>query len=228
MKQTKIFVVLPAKDEASRIGDVLKETLALGYTNIVVVNDGSADNTAEVAENHGVNVINHAINLGAGAATQTGIEYAVSQGADIIVTLDADRQHYPGDIDKLVQKILHTDADLVIGSRFLNKENKIPSIRIFYNRIGNHITHIFTGLKISDSQSGMKAMKADFVNHTKINSTGYEFCIEIIRNAKKYKATIAEVPIRVSYSKESMEKGQSFVNGVKTVFNLFKLVNRLG
>lgn len=222
----KVFIVLPAKDEGKRIGRVLQETLSLGYTNIIVVNDGSMDNTEKISKEYGATVINHAVNLGAGAATQTGIQFAVEQGADIVVTMDADHQHHPSDIKQLVTEMENKEADLVIGSRFLNTANNIPIHRQYYNKVGNLITLFFTGLKVSDSQSGMKAMRADFIQKTHLHSAGYEFCIEIIRNAKKYNATISEVPIKVTYSKETLEKGQNFFNGFKMVFNLFKLANR--
>ena len=92
MSMSKTYIVIPAKDEGSRIGAVLQRVRQNGYHNIVVVNDGSKDNTGEVARSYGATVLNHLVNLGAGAATQTGIEYALKQGAEIIVTLDGDHQ----------------------------------------------------------------------------------------------------------------------------------------
>jgi len=217
MDKRDIYIVIPAKDEATRIGLVLKKINKEGYSNIVVVNDGSSDNTAQVAESLGAIVITHLVNLGPGAATQTGMDYAKRNGAKAVVTLDADNQHCPTDIKRLIAELEREDVDVVIGSRFLNKDNDVPRIRIFLNKTGNYITAFFTGLLVTDSQSGFKAMSIDFVKKSKISLSGFEFCTEIISIIKREKVGFSEIPIKVIYTKESMEKGQSFGNGFKMV-----------
>ncbi len=223
-QEEQVFVVMPAKDEGSRIAGVINATKDLGFDNIVVVNDGSSDNTAQVANNLGAHVINHPINLGAGAATQSGIDYALRKGADVIVTIDADQQHYPDDIAHILDRLVEKNADIVIGSRFLNKENKIPFIRIVYNKIGNLLTFIFTGMVVTDSQSGMKAFRADFAKHSRLNCNGYEFCMEIIKYVHKNDARLEEVPIKVSYHADVMQKGQNFLSGVRMVGRMLKSI----
>jgi len=218
-----IYIVIPAKNEAKRVGNVIHKTLNAGFENIVIVNDGSDDDTQGIAERYGATVINHPVNLGPGAATQTGILYAVSAGADIIVTLDADEQHYPEDISKIVNTLQEKGVDVVIGSRFLKKDNKIPLSRIFYNKVANIITFILTGISVTDSQSGMKAFSGEFARKSKLYYNGFEFCVEIIRNIRLHKATFVEVPINVMYSKETMEKGQNFYIGVQMLARLFKI-----
>ncbi len=210
-----VYIVIPAKDEAGRIGGVLHQILDNGYTNIVVVNDGSTDKTALVAKSFGVTVLDHLINLGAGAATQTGIEYAITQQAEIIVTIDADHQHMPSDIDLLVKSLQQKQADIVIGSRFLNKSNHIPSTRILYNKIANIITYLVTGILVSDSQSGMKAFTVEFAEKSKLNFNGFEFSVEMIRNIKVNKARFEEVPINVIYTKDTLSKGQNLLTGIR-------------
>lgn len=217
-----VYIVIPAKDEATRIGKVIRDTFHFGYTNIIVVNDGSNDNTAAVAEEAGATALTHIINLGAGAATQTGIEYAVEQGADIIVTMDADSQHYPSDIDRLVNTLNNENVDVVIGSRFLNKENYIPKHRRLYNKIGNWMTGVLFGLFVTDSQSGMKAFTADFAVRSELRFNGYEFCTEFIRLISENNATYREVPIKVLYTEETLAKGQSLQNGFKMAINLLR------
>ncbi|MEL7020945.1 MAG: glycosyltransferase family 2 protein [Bacteroidota bacterium] len=217
-----VYIVIPAKDEATRIGKVIRNAFHFGYSNIIVVNDGSSDDTRQVSENAGATVLNHAINLGAGAATQTGIEYAVEQGAEIIVTMDADNQHYPSDIDRLVNTVINEKVDVVIGSRFLNEENYIPKHRVIYNKIGNWITGAMFGLFVSDSQSGMKAFTADFARRSELRFNGYEFCTEFIRLMSENKASYREVPIKVLYTEETLAKGQSLQNGVKMAVNLLR------
>lgn len=217
-----IYIVIPAKDEATRIAKVINHTILLGYDNIVVVNDGSRDATYDVATAAGATVLSHPINLGAGAATQTGIEYALEQGADIIVTMDADSQHYPSDIKKLVDAIHSDEVDVVIGSRFLNPENNIPKTRIVLNKIGNWVTGILFGLFVTDSQSGMKAFTAKFARKSQFRFNGYEFCTEFIRLICLHKVAYTEVPIKVLYTEDTMSKGQSIQNGFRMAVNLLR------
>lgn len=221
---SRTYIVIPAKDEGSRIGAVLERVLQNGYKNIIVVNDGSEDNTGEVARFYGVTVLNHFVNLGAGAATQTGIEFALKKGAEIIVTLDGDHQHLPEDIGKLVLALEKNNVDLVIGSRFFGNNTEIPFSRVIYNKIGNLVTWLFTGLWVSDSQSGMKAFRAEFARKAKITRNGYEFCIEIIKHARLLKASLHETPINVVYTKDTMSKGQGLLTGAKMVFRMIKLI----
>jgi len=219
-----VYIVIPAKNEASRIGKVIGKSMSLGYRNIVVVNDGSLDDTVKVALSYNAKVVNHLINLGPGAATQTGIEYAIEDGAKIIVTIDADHQQFPEDIEKLVYHLERNEVDVVIGSRFMNRENQIPAIRILYNMIANVITFILTGLMVTDSQSGMKAFTADFAKKCRLHFNGFEFCVEFIRNIRIFKATYSEVPIRVIYTKDTLSKGQNLLTGVKMIAKLFKFI----
>jgi len=217
MNTDDVYIIIPAKDEGKRIGRVISKILHEGFHNIVVVNDGSTDNTKEVATALGATVLTHYVCLGAGAATQTGMDYAIKMGAKVVVTLDADNQHCPTDIKRLLQKMEAEQVDIVIGSRFLKKDNEVPQIRVVLNKIGNYVTAFFTGLLVTDSQSGFKAMSIDFLKKSRISLSGFEFCTEIISMIKKEKMTYSEVPIKVKYTKESMEKGQSFGNGFKMV-----------
>lgn len=215
MTSKDVYIIIPAKDEGNRIAGVLHQVLDAGYSNIVVVNDGSKDNTAQVAQKFGVSILTHVINLGAGAATQTGIEYALQKDAKIIVTIDADHQHMPADIKSLVDTLINEQADIVIGSRFLNKTNKIPATRIFYNKIANIVTYFVTGIKVTDSQSGMKAFTAEFAKKSKLNFNGFEFSVEMIRNIKVNNAKVLESPIEVIYTKDTLSKGQNLLTGIK-------------
>jgi len=218
----RTYIVLPAKDEGTRIEAVIADIKKEGYRNIVVVDDGSTDNTARISAYAGATVIRHKINLGAGAATQTGISHAISKGAHYIVTLDADQQHYPSDITTLVNKLVDDKLDVVIGNRFMGG-NKIPFTREILNGVGNIVSFMASGIWIHDSQSGFKVMSASFAKKSPLVSAGYEFCIEIIRYMKMHKANYAEVPIKVMYSKETMEKGQNIGHGLKMISRIFRL-----
>jgi len=212
-----VYIVIPAKDEASKIGLVVKKVKNEGFNNIIVVNDGSEDNTASIATAEGATVISHLINLGPGAATQTGMDYAVCRGAKVVVTIDGDNQHYPSDIWKLIKAMNEEEVDVVIGSRFLENDKGIPKHRLLFNKIGNWVTALFTGLLVTDSQSGLKAMRINFVEKANLQLNGYEFCTEIISLIRKHGVSYTEVPIQVKYTQESMAKGQNFFNGVQMI-----------
>lgn len=222
MNNEDVYIIIPAKDEGKRIGRVISKVLNEGFYNIIVVNDGSTDDTKSVAHKLGATVLTHHVCLGAGAATQTGMDYAMSMNANIVVTIDGDDQHCPSDIKSLVSTMREKKVDVVIGSRFLKIDNDVPKTRIFFNKVGNLVTGLLTGLFVTDSQSGFKAMHRRFVNKTQINLNGYEFCTEIINLIKLNKASYIEVPIKVSYTEETLAKGQNFFNGVKMVGRLVR------
>ena len=217
------YIIIPAKDEATRIGNVILSTQECGFHDIIVVDDGSTDHTAEVARTCGATLVQHHINLGPGAATQTGIAYAIQLGATNIVTIDADQQHYPQDIPAIVQKLKQENLDIVLGSRFLKDNHQVPYSRIFYNKIANVVSSMATGVVVSDSQSGMKAFTAEFAKKSKLHHCGFEFCIELLRYIKIHNAKYSEVPIRVMYNKETMNKGQNLFVGLRMLNRIFKV-----
>tara|TARA_B100000497_G_C7691811_1_gene420939 strand:+ start:1489 stop:2163 length:675 start_codon:yes stop_codon:yes gene_type:complete len=217
LKNDNIYIVLPAKDEGSRIGKVIDSILGYGYRNIVLVDDSSTDNTIEVGESYpSVVILKHVINLGSGAATKTGLDYAVQKGAKYIATIDADGQHAAKDLDFLLREIQKEEYDLIVGSRFL-QENSIPKSRIFFNKVGNLISLMLTGKYVTDSQSGLKVLTGDLAKKISIEYNGFEFCMEIIKNAKRNKARIKELPIGVMYDKETTEKGQNLMSGLNMI-----------
>ena len=216
------YIIIPAKNEATRIGQVLHSLKDLGYQHIVVIDDGSTDNTAEVAKGFGAFVIQHPINMGPGATTQTGISFALAQGAEYLVTIDADTQHYPKDIQHMLDTIIEQNVEVVIGSRFLEKNN-IPLTRVFYNKIANVVTFMATGVYLSDSQSGMKAFTAEFCKKSKLYHNGFEFCVEIVRNISDLKVKYVEVPIDVQYTHETLQKGQNLWVGFRMLGRIFKM-----
>ncbi len=156
----RTLIIIPAYNEELTIGSVV--ALARKYGDVLVVDDGSSDRTSEIAQNAGAIVVKHETNMGKGAALRTGFDYALANGYDAAVCLDADGQHNPGEIPKLLEPILKDEADMVIGSRFLDGAKKsIP----LYRRLGLWILNTTTNaslngnLKVTDSQSGFRAMK---------------------------------------------------------------------
>ncbi|AJF61417.1 TPA: glycosyltransferase family 2 protein [Candidatus Woesearchaeota archaeon] len=221
----KTFIVIAAFNEEKKIGKVLDSLLAEKCGNIVVVDDGSADNTAKIAESKKVHVLKHSLNRGQGAALKTGIDYALQEGADIIVTYDADGQFLPEDIEKVVAPVKRKEADIVLGSRFLGKAVNMPFSKKIVLKLGVLVVLLLYRIKITDSQSGFRALSRKAAEKIKLTTDrmehASEFFWEIMRNRLKYK----EVPITVIYDDYSISKGQKWTKsielGLKMLFRRF-------
>jgi glycosyltransferase involved in cell wall biosynthesis len=190
-------------------------------TTIVVVNDGSKDNTSDVARKKGVVVIDHILNSGAGGATATGLSYAEQNDFDIAVTMDADGQHHPDDVLKGVKKIMENKVDLLIGSRLVDSSG-MSRVKILGNRGLSAITNILFGISSTDSQSGLRVFSRRALEELRWKTSGYEFCSEMLWRAKQLKLSIDEYPIRAIYTEYSRVKGQTNWNAVNIVKSLVK------
>lgn len=229
MKTPKVYIILPAYSESKVIKEVIQSIKKEGYKNIIVVDDGSSDNTYEQAKSTGVITISHPINRGKGAATQTGIDAAKLLNADILVTMDSDGQHDPKDIKKLVKPILENKADVVIGSRMIDNKD-MPSSRVLMNKIANVVTYIFFGIMVKDSQSGFRAYSKKAYNSVYTYMDRYEFESEMLGQIKSANLKIKEVPIKVIYTDYSKSKykhmskfsPQGLTNGIKMVVRLIE------
>ncbi len=214
----KSIAVVPAWNEAQAIGEVLDGLLSR-VDAVVVVDDGSTDGTADVAAARRVRVVRHALNRGLGAALATGIRAALADGADVVLTFDADGQHRPEDVPAMLAPIKEGRADVVIGSRMLRKEG-MPFVRRVANRIGNAVTALLFGARVSDSQSGLRAFSRAAAEHIQIRTDRMEVSSEIIAEIFRHKLRLVEVPIQTVYSTYSLSKGQGFVMGLKTLGRL--------
>lgn len=223
-----MWVILPAYNEETVIQDVLREIQDAGYRNIIVVDDGSNDETFEKAQSvEGVIALRHPINRGKGAATKTGVEAAKLLGAGIIVTMDSDGQHNPTDIAHLIEPIKKARCDVVLGTRLQNPKG-MPWYKILANKIGNLVTWYFYGLYVSDSQSGFRAYSRHASELIDTKTDRYEYDSEVIHEIYLYKLKYQEVPIEVRYTEYSMGKiqKQGFINGLKTVYKIiFNLIS---
>lgn len=219
----KTMVVIPAYNEEKTIVNVLKKLKNyLSADDIIVIDDGSRDNTSKLAQEEGIHVYRHSLNRGLGGALGTGLEAGLLHQADIIVTMDADEQHDPREIDKLIEPIIKGEADVVIGSRFINSQ-KMPLIRKIYNWIANYTTWLIFGIWTTDSQSGFRAFSKKAAKNIEIKTNKMEVSSEIIKEIKGHRLKIKEVPIQAIYTKYSMSKGQNFFEGIKTVTRLIFL-----
>jgi len=215
----RIYIVIPAFNEAKVIGEVL-QSLKVHYSNIVVVDDASQDETRTIAEKEGAIVIHHLLNRGQGAALATGIQYALRQDADIIVTFDADNQHKLEDIHKLVQPILEKEVDVVLGSRFLEKDSakNLSLLRKTILKAALIFTKITSGLQITDTHNGLRAFSRYAAETIKIKQNRMAHASEILDEIQKHKFRYKEVPVTIEYSSYSFEKGQSSFAFAKILF----------
>ena len=214
-----LFVVIPAYFEEKTIGQVIDDVRS--YTrNIVVVDDASKDQTSTIAKDHGAVVLRHLVNRGQGAALQTGNDYALKHGAEIIVHFDADGQHQAKNIPKVVEPLLREDVDVVLGSRFMyGGMSNIPvSKRLFILPVARWVNFGFTGLSLTDGHNGWRAMNRKAARLISITQDRMAHNTEIPYLIGKHKLSFKEVPVDVVYK----EYGQGFGDGVKIVWDLVK------
>ena len=217
----RICIVIPVYNESTVVGNVIREIQEAGDYHIVVVDDGSEDNTFRVAGGRNVVTMRHKINRGKGAAVKTGVIAANRIDADIIVTMDGDGQHDPVDIAKLVQPIIEQRCDVVLGSRLIDSEG-MPKIKIIANAIGNFFTWVLYGIMVSDSQSGFRAYSKYAAAIIDTKADKYEYDSKVIREIKNNRLKFTEIPVKVRYTEYSMGKPQKqgFINGVKTLIRM--------
>ncbi len=210
---------MPAFNEERTIGAVILK-LKPHVEQIIVIDDGSRDKTRQTAIQNGARVYRHPINRGLGGALSTGIKAALLNGADIMITLDADGQHDPEEIPKLIKPILDNEADVVIGSRFLVRQ-PMPLFRRMGIPFFNLITFLLFGIWSTDSQSGMRAFNRKTAQALEIHTNGMEVSSEILKEVKTKRFKLKEIPIKSIYTDYSLSKGQGFVPGLKTLSKLF-------
>ena len=202
-----VWVVVAAYNEARVIGGVIAE-LRRDSHRIVVVDDGSSDMTARVAAECGAIVLQHPINLGQGAALQTGIEFALLRSAEVIVTFDADGQHRVGDIGKLVEALQKHRADFALGSRFLGAAVNIPPLRRMLLRAATLFTRVTTGLRLTDAHNGLRAMTRRGAQRIRLRQNRMAHASEILGQIAASGLKFVEVPVTIEYSGYSLTKGQ--------------------
>ncbi|ANF22632.1 glycosyltransferase family 2 protein [Thermococcus piezophilus] len=219
----KILIIIPAYNEELTIGSVV--ALAKKYGEVLVVDDGSKDRTHEIAKKAGATVLRHETNRGKGNALRTGFEYALAKGYDAVVCIDADGQHDPDKIPLVLEPIMKGEADLVIGSRYLNGAHKnIP----FYRRIGlgvlNLTTNMASEVKVTDSQSGFRALNRKALESLSLNFSGYNVESEMIAELSEKGLRIKEVPINVRYDVPNRHKKHPVAHGLGVLMEVVSLI----
>jgi glycosyltransferase involved in cell wall biosynthesis len=219
----KIIAAIPCFNEERCIGSVLLKTKKF-VSSVVVIDDGSSDATADVAAEAGATVCQHGRNRGYGAAVRSALSKGRELEADVLVILDGDGQHDPREIPRLIKPLLDGEADIVIGSRFLQKGKQPPFYRRLGQRVLNAVTNVGSGQKISDSQSGFRAYSAKALEQLNLAENGMSVSSEMQFAISKAGLKVAEVPIDVSYTDKAKRSplghGVSVLSRVLVLFSL--------
>lgn len=219
MAAPRIYAVVPAFAEASVIARVVAE-LRPFVDRVVVVDDGSPDTTAEAAEAAGAATLRHAVNRGQGAALATGIRYALLDGADVVVTFDADGQHAPEDLPALVRPVLEGRADVALGSRFLGG-SEVPALRRLLLAVAVVFTRLSTGLRLTDTHNGLRALSRRAAERIRLRQDRMAHASEILTEIGRLGLRIEEVPVRIRYTDYSRRKGQSALDALRVLLDLW-------
>jgi glycosyltransferase involved in cell wall biosynthesis len=225
-KQTKVALVIPAYNEGAVIKQVVSGLIKVFKKSpydfqIIVVDDGSKDNTITQAQAGGAHVIQHILNTGSGGATATGLSYAWQSGYDIATTSDADGQHDPKDVLKGIDIILKRKVDLLIGSRLITRQG-MSKVKVIGNQGLSLITRLLFGIGVTDSQSGLRVFSKRALENLRWRTSGYEFCSEMLWRPQQLGLRIDEFPIKAIYTDYSIAKGQNNWNA----FNIIKSLLR--
>lgn len=222
----RVALIIPAYNEGKIIAGVVNDLNNVfqkspyDYT-VIIVDDGSRDDTALQADKAGAVVIKHILNSGAGGATATGLSYAQQKGYNIATTSDGDGQHAAEDVLKGVDMLIKKDVDLLIGSRLINSKG-MSRVKIIGNTGLSFITSILFRIKVTDSQSGLRVFSRKALESLRWKTSGYEFCSEMLWRADQIGLKIDEYPIKVIYTEYSNAKGQNNWNAVNIVKSLVK------
>ena len=226
MKQTQItnkeiFVIVPAYNEGKVVGQTVKPLIKMGYT-VVVIDDGSSDDTKKNLESLSLYYLRHPVNLGQGAALQTGMNYALRKGAKVVVHFDSDGQHKAEDIARLVQPILNSEADVVLGSRFLRAEDTalVPPTRRIFLKAAVLVNALLTGVWLSDAHNGFRVLSAQAAAKVELRENGFAHASEIVQQIREQKLRWVECPVSICYSAYSLAKGQPWWNALNIVMDL--------
>ncbi len=222
--KNQILIALPAYNEGKVIVAVISDVKKQGYKNILIIDDGSSDETKFKAEKSGAIVVSHFKNCGLGVSLRTAIKYAKKNQFDVLVTMDSDGQHQAEDIKKLISKI-EAGFDVVIGIRDFRR-GKVNFVRRVILVLSDIYTFILFGIFTHDSQSGFRAFSKNAIRKINLKSERMEVSSEIFAEIKQFKLKYAEVPIKAIYTKYSLSKGQKNSNvfsvSWKLLINMFR------
>lgn len=224
--RTRILVCIPAFNEAKNIGDVVRKAKVYA-TEVIVCDDGSADDTFSAAKAAGAIVIRHVVNRGYGAAIKSLFQIAKEKNADVMVTLDSDGQHDPDQIPSVIEPILNEGFDIVIGSRFLNEQDrkKVPGYRSFGIKTITRLAQLTSYNHLTDAQSGFRAYNKSALSKIDLIEEGMAVSTEILMRAREKNLLIKEVPITVRYDVEDTSTHNPISHGLGIVTTIIRFAS---
>lgn len=216
-----VWIVVPAFNEASVIGDVISDVRSV-FDHVVCVDDGSRDDTGDVALRAGAHAVRHPVNLGQGAAIQTGVEYARQQpGAAVFATFDADGQHRVKDVVRMIDRLSAEDVDLVVGTRFADPGvvSHTPLVKRLVLRSAAVLSRRSRTLGLTDAHNGLRVFNKTVADGLNLTMSGMSHADEFIALACENHWRVTEEPVEILYTEYSMSKGQPLLNGVNIIFD---------
>ncbi|MDT0164720.1 glycosyltransferase family 2 protein [Actinotalea sp. AC32] len=220
MRNTDACLVVPLYNEATVVHDVVVAARAT-FPTVVVVDDGSSDDSAARAEAAGAIVVQHPINLGQGAALQTGIEVALRlPDVRYVVTFDADGQHQVADAEAMVARLRAGEADVVFGSRFLDDRTRPGALKRLVLRAAIAYTNLTTGVRLTDAHNGLRAFTREAAARLDVKQNRMAHASEIVEQVGRSGARLVEHPVHILYTDYSRSKGQSVLNAINILTEL--------
>jgi glycosyltransferase involved in cell wall biosynthesis len=215
-----VWIVVPAFNEAAVIGEVIADLRSV-FDHVVCVDDGSTDDTGEIALRAGAHLVRHPINMGQGAAIQTGVEYARKQpGANVFATFDADGQHRIKDVAAMIDRLAVGDVDVVIGTRFgRNDGSRPPLLKRIVLQTGARLSRRGRRLGLTDTNNGLRVFNKTVADGLDITMSGMSHANEIVMMIAENNWRVVEHPVEVLYTEYSKSKGQPLLNGVNIIFD---------
>jgi len=214
-----VWIVIAARNEELVIGQVVGE-LRGRFGHVVVVDDGSTDDTGAVARQHGAVVLRHALNRGQGAALQTGLDYALGHGASYVATFDADGQHNPDDIPHMLARMEQEQVDVALGSRFLGQAVGMPAKRRLTLKAATLFQKLSTGLNLTDAHNGLRLFSRAAAKAIRIQQDRMAHASEIVAQIGRQRLKYVEVPCTIRYTEYSMAKGQKLSGSLTILLDL--------
>lgn len=219
IEPAQICIIVPAYNEAAVVLPLLRSLINAGY-QVVFVDDGSTDQTQSLVSSLTIHYLRHKINLGQGAALQSGMQYAAQLKAEYFVHFDADGQHELTEIPLLIEPLTTDDADIVLGSRFLGTDTKVPFAKRILLKSAILVNAVFTGMWLSDAHNGFRAMNKHALTQIQLHESGMAHATEILSEIKRNQLRYKEVPVKISYSSYARKKGQSMWNAFNILSDL--------
>ena len=213
------LIIIPAYNEAKKIVEVIDDLKNNGFNNILIINDGSTDETGVLIENYGVMFLTHQINRGQGAAIKTGINFAIDKKYEAVIFFDADGQMLAQEINNFIAK-LNEGYEVVLGSRNLGKSIDMPFLKSVIKKIALIFTRFVSGLNLTDTHNGFQAWKVSALSKINLTQDRFAYASELINEISRLKLKYTEIPVCIKYTLYSRSKGQKISGLFRILWDL--------